>query len=145
MRFREIPKGWLSLVILLSGLIFMLQRFNLFTFSNATCDLYYFDPHCTNWGHFVSNKFLRLLLNLVTIYLVQTKLLDLVSFSRLYLPLFVFVAALIDLYLQYVQTSIPFRIHGFLHPLAFSPVVTLVLLAGMFITPFPKNSKSEKL
>ncbi len=121
----------LILVLMLS--LFGLQLFDWFLWENNPCDFYEVDFDCLDFATFAINKFIRLSLNVVIVWLIQWFYFPGAGKAFLYLVLAILSFGAIDFYLMLHPTFFNLRIHGFMHPLAFSPLINMVVLAYQFI------------
>jgi hypothetical protein len=123
-------------VFLLLGLmvlLFALQSFDWFHLENNPCDFYEFDPNCLAFGTFAMNKFIRLSFNVVIIWLIQWFYFPGNGKHFLYLVIGILGFGALDFYLMLHPSFVAMRLHGFMHPLAFSPLIAMVVLAFQFI------------
>jgi hypothetical protein len=125
----------IKVVLLLSlmVLLFALQSFDWFQLKNNPCDFYEYDPNCLPFWTFAINKLIRLSFNVVIIWLIQWFYFPLNGKYFLYLVICVIGFGAIDFYLMLNPSFFAMRLHGFMHPLAFSPLIALVVVAFQFI------------
>ncbi len=127
------------LIIFFMLLNFGLQQWNFMTMENEKSGFYFFRGDPNHIPALVLNKIIRVGLNIITLYLVIKQ----GTGSKLklfgWLTFILIILATADILLMLNPGFLANRLHTFLHPLAFSPLITLALLAGKFFLEHEKN------
>lgn len=120
----------LLLLLALMGLNFAVQSVNFWELKEQACSLYVFDSTCLSLPAFIMNKVIRLSLNIFILHLVNRFFWphETGKFYLAFLILILF--AIIDLTLCQGAGFWQYRAHGILHPMAFSPLLAIVLIAA---------------
>ncbi len=124
--------------VILIGLVcfnFGVQNMNWLLAENMPCAVYVFDAQCLSFEAFLINKFVRLTSNLLAIYLVQKRYFQLHSQSLLPLFMGLLVLAGIDVYFLQTDHFLVYRIHQFVHPVVFSPLLAIILVSISIAKP----------
>jgi hypothetical protein len=139
---------------------FGLQGIDFTALKINACGYYYFNPSCMDWNAFLLNKFIRITINSLLIWLVfrqfylggfaladlrkNIQISTLVDKSRLVpttladksrlvptgivVIIVLFVIGGVDVFLLQNNHFVAVRIHEFIHPIAFSPFVPMILI-----------------
>lgn len=125
---------WLVFVVLVI-LIFGSQNMNWLMGKNMPCPVYVFNENCITFEAFILNKLIRLILNLILLWIVQYHFFS-IAITKI-LPLFgciIFLAA-IDVFFLQSQAFLSYRIHQLIHPISFSPLLAIVLASIAMVKP----------
>lgn len=129
MRFAYI---WMFILLMLN---FGTQAFNFITWQNNPCGYYKFNPDCMLFADFLLNKSVRFILNLALIWLIQKQLYP--QEKKYIWPLFASLLILVFTAIYFTDNTSFFaqRSYPVLHPIVFSPLLGIILLAVSFIKP----------
>lgn len=122
----------LVLVILILG-NFMIQGFDFILFKSNDCGYYIFTDSCMSFASFVANKAIRLALNCTLLWLIQWRYYKLNSNLFLMLILGLIFLGALDVFFLQEPVFFAQRLHQFLHPIIFSPLLIIIVLAFMFV------------
>lgn len=119
---------------------FSLQAFDFFTFKNNPCGYYFFDQTCMHFQSFLLNKTIRFFVNFLLLYLVYFKFSQRKKIVVLSLVFLLIGIALLDVFVFQGPGFISKRVHSFIHPVAFSPLLPLVFVLASIVIG-KQNSK----
>jgi small-conductance mechanosensitive channel len=123
---------WMFMLLILN---FGAQAYNFMTWQNNPCGYYKFNPDCMVLSNFLLNKLVRFILNLALIWLIQKQLYP--QEKKYIWPLFacLLILAFTALYFTTNTSFFAQRSYPVLHPVVFSPLLGIILLAVSFIKP----------
>ncbi|OYU95741.1 MAG: hypothetical protein CFE21_11425 [Bacteroidetes bacterium B1(2017)] len=111
----------------------MIQGFDFIEFKSNACGYYTYNTTCMSFASFVANKAIRLALNCTLLWLLQWRFYKM--YSNLFMMLILGLIFLGALDVFFLQEPIFFaqRLHQFLHPIVFSPLLAIIVLAFMLV------------
>lgn len=120
-------KFWIIILTLIL-INFGTQSLNLMALKNNGCGYYYFNPSCMEWIAFLLNKSARISLNLLTIWLIYKQFFNGHKLEYFAITIGLFLLGAIDVFFLQNNYFFAMRSHEYIHPIAFSPLVAIILL-----------------
>jgi hypothetical protein len=136
---------WIGLGLLIA-LNFAIQNFDFTHWNNHPKPLYQYQAGEISWQAFILNKSIRLLLNLCSFFLLQQRFYPNYKKSFGLLSALISLLAMAALYSNFEPHHIGINagqnLYNMLHKIAFSPLITIIIIATLFATPSTKNKLS---
>jgi len=120
-------KFWIIILTLIL-LNFGMQGLNIMALKNNGCGYYYFNSNCMEWLDFLLNKSVRLSLNLLTIWLIYKQFFNGHKFAYLTITIGLILLSTLDVFFLQKNYFFAMRTHEYIHPIAFSPLVAIIIL-----------------